>query len=73
MTCCETTGRVTFPMTIGLQGGRVTVIADANEHELDDIQSVLFEGTDILPILGVDQHKDIRNHYERNASSIHAA
>ena len=73
MTCCETTGRVTFPMTIGLQGARVTVIADANGHEIDDIHSVLYEGADILPALDLLQWEDIRNHYERNASSIHAA
>lgn len=66
----EFVGRVTFPMTLGLQGGRVTVIADANECELDDILEVLYGGIDILPILDVDQHQDIRSHYERHALAI---
>lgn len=66
-------GTVTFPMTIGLTGARVTVVARSNGHELDDINNVLLEGIDILPALDVQVHEDIRNHYERHAEAINRA
>lgn len=67
-------GPVFFPMTIGHEGGRVTVMGRTNGYELEHIDEVLIEGgVCILKYLDVACHEDIRNHYERHAEAINKA
>ena len=69
-----TTFTVGFPMTIGHDGGRVTVCATSNGHELEDINEVLTdEGSNIHKYLDWHTHQDIQNHYERHSDAINAA
>ncbi|GAA4401138.1 hypothetical protein [Quisquiliibacterium transsilvanicum] len=61
---------LTWLMTIGLEGARVTVTADVCDDELAKVESVIYEGLNILPALDVPALDDIASHYERHSHDI---